>query len=197
MNDTIEQFTMQPDEIFAPAIPVSVSIVGHPTETPKADLFLRAQEAIARIHSADIDELAMILDLVKHIEEMAGQIRKQSEDEMIERIRADGEIVIGSIRYYVGDKKTTKCIDIQKCIEALLTAAAGDLEQVCKTLSSQPIKHGAAKEILGETEWSKFFVVETETELKEGKPRLNKVDTKFLPGSRSTSGKSDKGALAP
>lgn len=86
----------------------------------------------------------------------------------------------GSIRWYVGKTKTTKCIDQRELLRTLLEV--GGLEVLDRCLSSGAFKHGACKEPLGE-DWPKHFTVEEKPSLEEGvaKKKLQRLDVAFLP----------------
>ncbi len=68
-------------------------------------------------------------------------------------------------------------------VEALLTATNGDFQAFCEVLSSNALKHGAARKVLPEEVYSQFFVTEVAEDLKEGgtKKKLQKFDERFLP----------------
>lgn len=103
---------------------------------------------------------------------------------LMEYIDAHGPFVVGNTRFYNGVKKTTRCMSVPRCVEALLTETGGDFDEFCKVLGSQPIKPGAAEGILGD-EWDEHFEVIGQQDVKTGKPKreTKAVDTRFLPGS--------------
>lgn len=129
-----------------------------------------------------------VMDLREKLAFMAGQIKalQQSMDaRLMEWIEANGAITIGTRKIYVGTKKDTKCKDLKPALVALLEASGGDWEAFAECLSSNAIKYGAAKTVLGEDVWAQHFEVVTKTELKEGEEKpvkqLVDFDEKFLP----------------
>jgi hypothetical protein len=117
---------------------------------------------------------------VESLKSIAADAYSRVRDAAARWIIANDEIESNGIRYYVGDKKTTKCKDKAKTLEALLVHCAGDMAQVAEFMSSEPFKHGAISKELPPVEYAALFVVFVEPELREGKPKLQKVDTKFL-----------------
>jgi hypothetical protein len=118
---------------------------------------------------------------------------RRLKEAMTRHIQMTGrDLVIGTVRYYVGTKKDTKDRSPRHTLEVLLEAVAGDLDKLAEALSTNAIKHGAARTILiealgedaGRSKWVECFVVEEKTELKEGKPvrvkELVKVDERFI-----------------
>jgi hypothetical protein len=129
------------------------------------------------------DEIARILNTLGAMKERIKEVEKLIEAQLVERINQAGPFVLGTVRYYVGKKKTTKCVNVPGALEAVLLAVGGDWEKFTEFLSSQPVKYGAAKGILDAETWGTLFKVEEEDELKEGSAaRLMKTDTKFLKG---------------
>lgn len=123
-----------------------------------------------------------IKDVLDRLDLMADRIkecRSKLEASMIDWIRENGDLVIGPVRYYVGVKKTTKCINVPEAVTEILTACDGDLEKMCQAFAAQPIKHGYVKTILPEDVYARLFKTSDEDELKEGKPKLQKFDERF------------------
>src|SRR5690554_3989402 len=114
--------------------------------------------------------VAAVMDRLKAAEERLKQIKGFVTEKVIEWIEANGDLVIGDVRYYVGPKKITKCIDVPGAVAALLIASDGDFGKLCEFFASQPLKYGACKEPLGD-QWDQFFRVEEVIDLKEGKPK--------------------------
>lgn len=107
---------------------------------------------------------------------------------MVGWINTNGPIEFGTIRYYVGPEKKTKCRDQQATADAILTACGGDWERFASCLASGAFKHGAVRVLLDQAGTPEKFgdlfeVVETQ-ELKEGKAvtvkKLHKVDERFI-----------------
>jgi hypothetical protein len=132
---------------------------------------------------ATADHVADVLTRLDAYMQRGKALRETLEPLLTEWIKAHGELRIGEVRYYVGPKRTTKCIDVPGCVEALLIASGGDFGTLCEFFASQPLKYGACKEPLGEA-WAKFFNVVVEEELKDGevKPvkKIQRVDERFI-----------------
>lgn len=94
-----------------------------------------------------------------------------------------GELRIGSKKWWVGKKKKTpKCRSVPRTLEAIMVATGGDYEAACNTLSSNAIKYGEARKILGKA-YPDHFEEVTETRLlSEGENPLvlNKSDERFI-----------------
>jgi hypothetical protein len=113
---------------------------------------------------------------------VTNELKKRMEEAAIKWIQANGDLVDGEIRYYVGPNKSTKCLDLPGTLRALLEVSGGDLDAVVEVLSSGAFKPGKAREVLGERADGLFETKET-TDLKTGKatgPRLQKSDPRFI-----------------
>lgn len=120
-----------------------------------------------------------VLELREKLLSMKGRIAEllsQIDDALIER---QVNVTVGPRRIYVAKEKDTKCISVKAAMEALLNEAQGDWDTVADCLSSNAIKHGAAREVLGE-KWGQFFEVVEKDRLK-----VMDVNTDFLPKKRS------------
>ncbi len=110
-------------------------------------------------------------------------MRQELERRMIDWINANGDIVVGTVRYYVGKKKTTKAKDNSTVLDMLYTALAGDESMVCKCMSANPWKHGTIRGILDDDKlFDMLFETTEQMDLKTGKPKrgLQRVDSKYL-----------------
>lgn len=115
--------------------------------------------------------LEEVLTTLQKLEFMQGQIKalKSSLDaRLVEYIQANGDIQIGTRRLYVGTKKTTKCVDVQAAVKAILEDCGGDVDMMARCLSSDALKFGASKTVLKPENYDKFFKVTPKTELREG-----------------------------
>jgi len=108
------------------------------------------------------------------------------EQALIECIDAQGDIVLSDTeRLYVGFTKTTRSIDDQSILMAVLDAGGGNLELLTTgdggVLASQPWKHGAVRKLIGDERFGGLFTEETRKDIKTGKPvRSVKVfDSRF------------------
>jgi hypothetical protein len=146
------------------------------------DIELAAQ-AITEESSADA--VAGMLDRLKVVQEFAARFKQIVHAVAIAWIEHNGHLVIGDVRHYVGDNRTTKCPAPSKTLDALLTATGGDMEKVAGLLASDPFKHGACREYLG-GQWDDHFIVEVKPKLLEGKPvkQLQSINTHFVRAAR-------------
>lgn len=91
------------------------------------------------------------------------------------------DITVDTVRFYVGVKKSWKCADKKRAIEAVLTLAK-DENHVGELLSSDPVKRGAVTKLAEEqgVNIDGIWTCDESDELREGKPKLQKIDTKFI-----------------
>ncbi len=122
-------------------------------------------------------------------ERIRGAIRRlrQAQDELdaflIQWMPANGvrELVVGDERTFVTEKKSTKCRNINAAVQAIFEAVGGDYESFCDTLSSNAIKYGAARKVLGDA-FDAHFETKVELDLETSKPKkvLASVNDKFI-----------------
>lgn len=150
------------------------------TEQDKLDELHHA--ALAINHESVIDDVAMKVQMIEAAKKRIAEIEADMKRQLIEWIEANGPLVINETKYYVGDRKDTKCVDVPATVQALLEATGGDFGKVCECLASQPVKHGASKRVLSADQYDALFKVETVPVLKEGvaQKQLQKVNTNFL-----------------
>ena len=98
---------------------------------------------------------------------------------LLEWIQVNGSFEFNGKKYFVGKKKKTRCVNVAACIESLLDRLDGDFNEFVQLLASQPIKHGAAREVLGD-DWTIHFETTTEDVLE-----LKKIPTNLLPKGRN------------
>lgn len=140
------------------------------------------ETAIARIEpTTPIDDVAYALNRLDSYMQFGRELKQRLEEAVIDWIQANGDLVIGDVRYYVGVRKTTKCIDVAAAVDALLAASGGDMQAFVACLASDALKHGAAKKVLGE-QWDRYFKVEAKPKLENEQPKkeLMKVDERFV-----------------
>lgn len=109
-------------------------------------------------------------------------LKQQVEKLMIDHINANGDIEVGPVRYYVGNTKKVKAIDNSQVLNALYEKLAGDEEQVCLCMSSNPWKPGGIKKLLDdEKKFDELFTTTTVDDLKTGKPKkgLKRIDSRY------------------
>ena len=93
------------------------------------------------------------------------------------------ELVVGTVRYVVTDKRKVKCRDVTGTVRALLDATGGDIDAACGALSSGAVKYGEARKLLG-PRYDEFFETTVERDL-EQKPvkQLARLDERFTKGA--------------
>ncbi len=140
--------------------------------------------AIARIHpGSSPDDVATAINQLDVLGDRVKAAKEMLKDHLTEYVRANGSLEIGTMRYYLGRKKITKCVNVPDTLAALLGAVAGDWNRMCEFLSAGPVKHGAARQVLAPDDYALLFISVDEDELKEGKPEgktLQKTDTRFI-----------------
>ncbi len=166
IDDMIPDF----DEVVTPPAtnllaPVEAEVIML-SESASTDLILQTYEA-CKFYTAEIKRLKALCEAV-----------------MIEKIKASGALEVRpGIRYIVTVDKTTKCDNVPMAVEAILNAVGGDFTKFCGVLSSNALKHGAAKKILAPEDYEKLFKVTVKDSLEEkGEPKkkLAKIDERFL-----------------
>lgn len=129
-----------------------------------------------------VEVIADVLNRLQVIKQRAREAEALIEERLVERIKESGPFVVGTTKYYVGVKRTTRCVDVPGALDALLAATGGDWSALAQLLAAQPVKHGAARGVLDEATWGRLFKVEEADTLKEGE--LQKADTRFLKGGK-------------
>jgi hypothetical protein len=152
-------------------------------------------EALAkRVSAVEIDTpLETVLDTQGKLDFMLNAIRdlkSKLTEQLILWIEANGDITVGTRRLYVGTRRETKCRDLRPAIEALLNDCDGDIDKLCRCLSVNAIKAGAAKIVMTEQHYDQHFQVVEKTELREGVETpvksLIEVDTAFTTPRKRT-----------
>ena len=144
---------------------------------------------VRHIHALpDAEQAIAVRDYLIVMDRLIAELKAQC-DESIREWMADhgvSEIVLGTMRYYPGTNRTTKCVDKAETINTILNAAEGDLATLAAMLSSQPFKHGAVKALLEKTGQADFydslFTTEDKPVLKDGKPTqtLRVINTDYV-----------------
>jgi hypothetical protein len=132
--------------------------------------------------NATVEQVQEAITRVDWFMGMAREMKAKLEQALIEYIEANGDITIGTVRYYVGHPKETKCVNVAGAVEALLQATGGDFEKVCECLSGSAVKPGATRKVLPEDVFAGLFETTEKVTLEEGKPKkaVQKIDTKYL-----------------
>ena len=83
-------------------------------------------------------------------------------------------VISDTERLYVGQTKTTKSVDDQGILMAILEAGGGNLELLTTgdggMLASQPWKAGAVRDLIGDNKFSACFETTVKIDVKTGKP---------------------------
>lgn len=153
---------------------------------PRRDTVGSVIDALARLGTDEctVDDVLGAINFHDRLKQVSKELGEQLEAAAVRFIRAHGDIVCGTVRYYVGVDKTVKCRDVKVTLDHMLNSAGGDLDRVVNCLSANAFKPGACKEVLSEEDWAKCFDTTSKDTLEEGKapkaPGLKKIDTKFL-----------------
>jgi hypothetical protein len=141
-----------------------------------------ARNAILAIDAeSTADGVLTYRGLVDSLKEQVRELDALMKEKMAEWMEVNGQISAGTVRYYLGVKKDTKCVDARQTVESVFTATGGDMDAFTGLLVSQPFKPGAAREVLDADTYARLFVTEEKPEIKEGKPvkSVQKIDTAF------------------
>jgi len=128
------------------------------------------------------DEVAATLEQVVLLQQKAREFKRLLDEEIISWIKANGDLRLGDIRYYVGRKKRVEVRSGSEALSAMVVAASGDIGTVADLMSAQPWKHGAVKKQLGDAKFAELFEEIIEDDLKTGKPTevLKRLDEAFV-----------------
>lgn len=149
-------------------------------------------ELTSELNAIEPTDGAAQLPLVRLRDKISTMIRelrlhyRDTENALIECIDATGDIIISDTeRLYVGTNRTTKSIDDQGILMAVLESANGNLELITTgaggVLASQPWKYGAVKALIGESKCHGLFNQVTQRDVKTGLAQraLKISDTRF------------------
>ena len=137
----------------------------------------------AALVTIDTDEGQVIetLERLAGIKQRIREIEASVKAAVIEWIEAHGPIEVGTRRYYVGTKKTTKPVNVADVAQALLEA--GGVDALTRCLASSAFKHGQVKKDAPDV-FADLFVIEEVSELREGKAQavkeLKMADSRFM-----------------
>lgn len=136
--------------------------------------------ALAIHDESDADQVCIAIDAIDNAKRRIREIDAALKKSLIDWINRNGDITIGSKRYYVGNKKTTKPRDLERLCEAAITAAEGDFATFADSLSANAFKPGACKKLLGDA-WDRHFEETIADDVKTGKPKkvINMIDERF------------------
>jgi hypothetical protein len=145
-------------------------------------LLAAADSAVGSIETdSPVEAVLEAMDRVAALKEQTRLLAELLEARVIAWIETNGDIENGDVRYYVGPNKTTRCNDLRATLTALLDACGGDMQEVCRHLSTSAFKPGACRETLAESDYAELFITAETPDLKEGKPkrRVQKFDARF------------------
>jgi hypothetical protein len=125
------------------------------------------------------DQLLTWLGLSHVLLNRAKEIRRRVEEAAIDWIKVHGQVECGPITYSVGHQKKVTCRDIARCLNVLLEACGGDVDELCRLLRSDPFRYGECAKVLGDARWNSVFQVDWSDKLV-----LKQVDSRFLPQPR-------------
>lgn len=161
-----------------------------------APLFLE----VARVDT-DTDAEAMG-DLWQRVEIAKKRMRELStrlEAAMLEHVTANGDLTVGTLRFYAGKEKTVTCTDKAETLLNLFGTIGGHFtldkelaDAVANVLAAEPFKYGEARKVLGDM-FPETFRVETVPDLRTGKAKkvLKQADTRYIasaPSNRASAG---------
>ena len=142
----------------------------------------KLRESILAIHNeAEADQVCKAIDKIDAYKRAIKDIDATFKEALIDWINRNGEVTLGTKRYYVGTTKKTKPRDLQRLTEAAITACQGDFAAFCEALSSNAYKPGKCREILGD-DWGDHFYEEVVQDVKTGKPKkdVKVIDERFV-----------------
>ncbi len=122
------------------------------------------------VDAEDTPEVALQKwQLAKLIMSWAKGHKDDVESSLVEWIEDNGDLKIEGIpRHYAATPKRVTCVDTRVALESILEACGGDWERFVSCLTSSPIKHGAAKDLLGDETFKDLFTTERKKKIAEG-----------------------------
>lgn len=162
---------------------ITVPDTGLPIATTTID---QVQQAVDMIDpDTPRETLLAFEDRVTFFKQFIKELNTVLQKRLYEWIEVNGEIEVPEInkRYYNSVTKKKKSKDNEVTLDALFTAAEGDMGKVAKCIASDGLNQGECLTVLGEEVWNKCFRVEVVKDVKTGvtKRKTKKVDTTFLP----------------
>ena len=148
-----------------------------PSNISQPNLIDRVKSSIVALDTdtATKDDALTALMFAKRLKEVARELSEQVEAGVIKLINRQGEIVDGSVRYYVGVVNTIKCLDVKATLEAILEASGGDCDAAVACMSANAWKPGASKKLLPPEVYDALFQSTVDDELREGKAKPDKL----------------------
>lgn len=146
------------------------------------DRIQSASEFVNRIDETSSEEdLVEIIGRIDALEEDLDKLVKAKKAAMMTWLQANGQLVIGTVRYYLGKKTTVKALDVKSIFETLLRDT--DMDTLVSCFSSNAWKYGTVREVLNdETKFNSLFETKVIMDLATGKPlkEIKCVDSRFI-----------------
>ncbi len=150
----------------------------------RAGIVASTEQALSRLRSgiASSDDFLLAMNLKKRMGEIMRECMANIETAGIEWLDKNGEVECGDVRYYVGRKRNTRCMNQAETAKEILNASGGDLDALNKCLAAGAFKPGATAEVLDEETYKRLFKTEEVPDLLTGRPKkvLNTVNQSFL-----------------
>ena len=126
----------------------------------------------------DHDEAAELINDIAVAKAKFREISEILKAAELEAVDSVGEVVIGDKRYYVGTKTITRQTGETDEICGLIAETG---HPIGECLVKQPFKPATVREIIGNDDWGQMFEVETQDDVKTGKPKreVRGADRKF------------------
>lgn len=162
---------------------------------PADKLAILEQAILALPMDCPVDSIAELLDRVSYVKQKIRHVDALLEDKMLCIIEERGDITVGTIRFYEGEKNTTKANSNAEVFDRVLQLSGGDLDIAFRDyMAASPFKYSAIKAAIPKHEFNALFTVTAVPELREGKPvrRLMKFDSRF---SRNNAAQPQEGSL--
>lgn len=149
--------------------------------TEQTELQALSGEVVAIHDEVEAGQVAAIIDKMDAYKRRIKEIDATLKEALIDWINANGELTLGTKRYYVGSTKKTKPVDRIKLTIALIEAVQGDFDSFDEMLSANAFKPGACKKLLGD-EWGNHFEETIVEDVKTGKPKkdVKVIDERFV-----------------
>lgn len=153
------------------------------------DIIPQTLTAIELVESGLADEAQVLAGaaFIEKLGQLHRELKSRWEAAAIAYMEANGDLLDGEVRYYVGPNKSTKCVDLRETVRVVLTATGGDVDAFTDCLSSSAFKHGTTCKRLAEAgmkeDADRLFVTTETKDIKTGKatgPRVQKFDPRFV-----------------
>jgi hypothetical protein len=146
------------------------------------------QTAVASIEpSIPMERVVVARDMLAVMIARLKEMKRQADDATIEWIEANGPIEVGEFRTIaVAYENETTCVDVPGAVEAIATERG--FAALCDCLSTNAMKHGAARKTLPPEEYDRLFKTRKKPVIKDGKAgkALVVLNTMYLPKKGGT-----------